>query len=641
MVSVDARQVKITDPFWSRYRELVRKVMIPYQWKVMNDRVPGAEKSHVIANFRIAAGLEDGGFYGFRFQDSDLAKWLEAVAHSLAWHPDPALEALADGAIELVGRAQGADGYLNTYFTIAVPELRWKNERDGHELYVSGHFIEAAVAYYRATGKRALLDIMMRNADHIDSVFGPEEGKKHGYPGHQVIEMALVQLHEATGEERYLRLAQYFIDERGKQPNFFDLEAEARGEAGDRGKFGSRVYEYTQSHLPVREQRVATGHAVRAVYMYAAMADLARISGDEGLASACRALWADLTRRQMFITGGIGQQEDWEGFSRDWDLPNDMTYNETCASVGLVFWAKRMSELELKGDYYDVAERALYNGALAGMSLDGKKYFYANLLESVPEVMVGRRDPDYAATTRRPWFACACCPPNLARLIASLSGYILSADDAGVAVQLYIGCEAELECGGARLGLRIEGSLPWSGGVRIALDAERPSRFALRLRIPGWCSGATARLGGAPLEGRLEDGYLVIDREWRRGDLVELELPMPIQRIRANPLVRADAGRVALTRGPLVYCFEEADNGAGLWNLTIPKDARLEAAEEPGLLGGVVTLSLEGRRRVGDWGDELYRSEEALTRGVRLRAVPYFVWDNRGENEMSVWLREE
>ncbi len=640
MVSVDAKQVRINDAFWSRYRELVRTVMIPYQWEVMNDRVQGAEKSHAIANFRIAAGLEAGEFYGFRFQDSDVAKWLEAVAGCLAWRPDSSLEALADEVIELVGKAQAPDGYLNTYFTIAAPDRRWKNERDGHELYVAGHFIEAAVAYYRSTGKRALLDIMRRNAEHIDGVFGPGEGKKHGYPGHQVIEMALVRLHEATGEERWLRLAKYFLDERGGTPSFFELEAAERGEPGDKGKFGEGMLEYLQSHLPVREQEMATGHAVRAVYMYAAMAEVAARTADEGLARACRRLWTDLTRRQMFVTGGIGQQEYWEGFSFDYDLPNDMTYNETCASIGLVFWAKAMSRLECRGDYYDVAERALYNAVLGGMSLDGKKYFYANLLESVPSLIAERRDLDYAAPTRRAWFACACCPPNIARLIASLGAYVLSAGAEGIAVHLYIGCEAELEAGGTKVALRIEGDYPWSGSLRIGLSAERKARFPLRLRIPGWCEGATAKVGGSPVAAAAVDGYLSIDREWGQAELVELELPMPVRRLRANPAVRADAGKTALARGPLVYCFEEVDNGKHLWNLLVPRTARLQASRRPDLLGGVVAIEGEALRRTEDWGEELYRDDESSRVPMAFRAVPYFAWDNRGENEMSVWMEE-
>jgi len=645
MKPVEAGSVKVTDAFWRKYQELVRKVIVPYQWEVMNDRVPGVAKSHAIANLRIAAGLEEGEFYGYRFQDSDVAKWLEAVAWCLATERDPELERLADGVIEILGKAQQPDGYLNSHFTVKFPELKWKNERESHELYVAGHLMEAAVAYYRATGKREFLDIMRRNADHIDSVFGPEEGKKHGYPGHQVTEMALAKLYEATGEERYLRLAKYFLDQRGAKPHYFELEAAERGEPGDLGPFKERMYKYNLSHAPVREQKVATGHAVRAVYMYAGMADVAALAGDPSLAEACRVLWEDVTRRQMFVTAGLGQQESWEGFSYDYDLPNAQTYNETCASIGLVFWAQRMSRLEMKGDYYDVIERALYNGILSGLSLDGTRYFYVNLLESVPRAIRERHDADYAAATRQGWFPCACCPPNIARLVASLGGYVYSADESGAAVHLYVGSETELVLGGAATRLRVEAGFPWKEEARVSVDPERPARFALSLRVPDWCRGFQAAIGGKPAEGALADGYLKIEREWRPGDVLELRLPMPVRRVRANPLVRDDAGKVALMRGPVVYCLEEADNGGLLSDIRLPRGAKLEASLEPGLLGGVVTLAGEALRSSGDWGGDLYRDEDEArpepARKVRIKAVPYYAWDNRGENEMRVWINEE
>lgn len=640
MIPVGMENVRVEDAFWTRYMDLVRDVMIPYQWEVMNDRVPGVEKSHAIANFRIAAGREEGEFYGYRFQDSDVYKWLEAVAYSLARTPDPALEALADGVIELVGAAQQPDGYLNTHFTIKAPEKRWKNERDSHELYVAGHLFEAAAAYYRATSKRGLLEIAMRNADHIASIFGPEEGKRRGYPGHQVTEMALVSLFEASGEPRYLDLARFFIDERGASPNYFDLEAAGRGEEGDRGRFGSRMYEYTQSHLPVREQRVAVGHAVRAMYMYSAMADLAAIDGDEGLASACRSLWEDVTRRQMYITGGLGQEEFWEGFSRDYDLPNDMTYNETCASVGLVFWARRMARLELRGDYYDVAERALYNGVLSGMSLDGKKYFYVNLLESDPREIAARRDTDYAAPTRQGWFACACCPPNLARLLSSLGGYQYSRDERGIALHLYLAGRAEIETAGTRVALTVEGDYARDGMIRVRVEPEAEARFTLYARVPGWCESLEASICGEAC-GEPRDGYLAIDRSWRPGDLLELSFGMAVRRMAAHPSVRADAGKVAIVRGPLVYCLEERDNGPELWGISLAREPGFEARFEPELLGGVVAVYGAGSRPAGDWEGRLYAEPSAASAPLRLKAIPYYAWDNRGQNGMAVWIRQD
>ncbi len=639
MIPVGMENARVEDAFWTRYMDVVRDVMIPYQWEVMNDRVEGVEKSHAIANFRIAAGREEGEFYGYRFQDSDAYKWLEAVAYSLMRTPDPALESLADSLIELVGAAQGPDGYLNTFFTIKDADKRWRNERDSHELYVAGHLYEAAAAYFRATGKSAILDIARRNADHVSSIYGREEGKRRGYPGHQVTEMALVSLYEATGETRFLDLARFFVDERGAEPKYFEVEAAARGQEGDKGRFGDRASEYLQAHLPAREQRVAVGHAVRAVYMYSAMADLAAIDGDEGLAAACRALWEDVTRRQMFITGGIGQEEFWEGFSRDYDLPNDMTYNETCASVGLVFWARRMAALELKGDYYDVAEKALYNGVLSGMSLDGKRYFYVNLLESDPKEIAARRDTDYAAPTRQGWFACACCPPNLARLIASLGSYQFSRDDGSIAIHLYSSGEAAIETAGTRVAIAVEGEYPWNESIRVRVDPEAGATFALRARVPGWCESFEASVAGESFR-ELRDGYLIIDRAWARGDVVELLLRMPVRRMRAHPSVRADAGKVALTRGPVVYCLEEKDNGPELWDIALARESAFEARFEPELLGGVVAIYCDGTRSTGDWEGRLYAEESQERRPVRLKAVPYFAWDNRGLNAMEVWINQ-
>ena len=681
MNPMDVGSVKVTDAFWTRYIELVRSTIVPHQWEVMNDRVPGVAKSHAIANFRIAAGREKGEFYGKRFQDSDVAKWLEAVAYCLATKRDPRLEALADDLIETIGEAQWPDGYLNTYFTLAKKGERWTNERESHELYIAGHLIEAAVAYFRATGKRRFLDIMRKNADHIDSIFGPDEGKLHGYPGHQVIEMALVKLFEATGEKRYLALARYFLDARGGKPHFFELEAAARGQPGDLGPFGPKMYEYNQSHLPVREQKVATGHAVRAVYMYSAMADVAALTGDAGLAEACRTLWKDVTRRQMFVTGGIGQREWWEGFSRGYDLPNDTTYNETCASIGLMFWAARMNRLEPKGDYFDVAERALYNGILSGLALDGKSYFYTNLLEVVPEDIAAQLDAEYSSSTRRGWFPCACCPPNLARLISSLGSYIYSAGEDELAVHLYIASSTTVAMRGSPVLVELSGDYLRDGRMTIRVSPERPTRFVLSARVPGWCLGARARVisgdgeyataaeaaaeagadgaagarGAAPAPDTI-DGYLRIDREWMAGDRVEFDFPMPVRRVQANPLVREDAGKVALTRGPQVYCLEEADNGPLLSDIFIAREPAFETRFEPNLLGGVVSIEGKGFRSAGPcadasadlgadaiagaWKDELYREVDFSSKPVKIKAIPYYAWANRGENEMRVWINQ-
>ncbi len=374
--AIPLQQVKLDDPFWSRYIVLIRDVVIPYQYEALHDRIAGVEPSHSVANFRIAAGLEEGEFHGFVFQDSDVAKWLEAAAYSLTIAYDRKLDEQVDAMIDLVAAAQQPDGYLNTYFTIKEPDKRWTNLTDCHELYCAGHMIEAAVAHFRATGKRKLLGVACRFADYIDTVFGPEDGQIHGYDGHQEIELALIKLYEVTKEQRYLRLSQYFLDERGREPAFFVMEWERRGKSSFYASPSRRPdIAYHQSHLPVREQRVGVGHSVRAVYMYTAMADMAARTQDEALLEACRHLWNNTVHKQMYITGGIGSTHHGEAFTTDYDLPNDTVYAETCASIGLIFFAQRMLQLSPRSEYADVMERALYNNVLGSMAQDGQHFF--------------------------------------------------------------------------------------------------------------------------------------------------------------------------------------------------------------------------------------------------------------------------
>lgn len=639
---VALKKVKVKDDFWGKYIKLVREEVIPYQWEVLNDRVPGVEPSHAIENFRIAAGLSQGEFYGYVFQDSDVAKWLEAVAYSLTNHADEKLEALADEVIELIGKAQQPDGYLNTYFTIKAPEKRWTNERDMHELYCAGHMMEAAVAYYEATGKRRLLEIMCAFADHIDTVFGTEEGKKRGYSGHQEVEMALVKLYKATGNEKYLKLSKYFLDERGQQPFYFDIEAKARGEEGKKGHFGDYSDEYRQSHLPVREQTAAVGHAVRAVYMYAAMADVAVEAEDPSLADACRTLWENVTRRQMYVTGGIGSQGYGEDFTFDYDLPNDTCYNETCASVGLIFWAHRMLKLEMDGDYADVMERALYNGAIVGMSLDGKKYFYVNPLEVWPALCEKRHDHE-CATTRQGWFGCACCPPNLARLLSSLGEYIYSVDGDTVFTHLYIGNQSEIQIGGQTVEISQETNYPWQGNVKIRVNPQQEAEFTVAVRIPGWCRNASVRVNGEKVDisGINHKGYVRLTRVWGKESRIELDLDMEIQRIQANPRLREDAGKVAIQRGPLVYCLEEIDNSPNLQNIILDENPGFTSEHMDGLLGGVTVIRGKALRNdESQWNGQLYRELHFEKVSGNITAVPYYAWNNRDEGEMTVWIRQ-
>ncbi|WP_274365422.1 glycoside hydrolase family 127 protein [Paenibacillus thermotolerans] len=645
--AIPLSQVRITDSFWSSYMELVRTTVIPYQYEALHDRIPDTAPSYAIRNFRIAAGLEDGTFGGMVFQDSDVAKWLEAVGYSLASYPDANLERLADEIIDLICQAQAEDGYINTYYTIKEPGSRWTNLHECHELYCAGHMIEAAVAYYQGTGKRKLLDAMCRFADHIDTVFGPEEGKIRGYDGHQEIELALVKLYQATGNETYLRLSQYFIDERGKSPSFFVEEWEKRGRTSHwtGGKGGRPHLEYNQAHVPVREQQVAVGHAVRAVYMYTAMADLARLSQDQGLLDACRRLWANIASKQMYITGGIGSTHHGEAFTFDYDLPNDTVYAETCASIGLVFFAQRMLQIEAKSEYADVMERALYNLIIGSMQQDGKHYFYVNPLEVWPEASAKNPGKHHVKAQRQGWFGCACCPPNLARLLTSLGQYVYTADEDTIYAHLYIGSELSVRLGGDSVLVRQHSELPWQGNVTLQISLSGAKRFTLALRVPDWCAkGASLVINGEafPLDGRLKDGYVRIERIWSDSDTVEWTLPMKPVWMRANPEIRANAGRAAIQRGPLVYCLEEADHGKPLAALSVSMSSELIERHIPDLFGGIVAIETEGWKDAADgWADQAYRPAESVSsrEQVRIRAVPYYLWGNRGAGEMSVWVR--
>lgn len=642
-IGLDA--AKLLDGFWLERAKTVRRKIIAYQWEAINDRIPGIAKSHAVQNFRIAAGEAEGRFYGRPFQDSDVYKWLEAVAYALNGEREPELEALADGVIDLIAKAQQPDGYLHTYYIIEALDRRWTNVRDDHELYVAGHLIEAATAYAHATGKTKFLDVARKLADHIDTVFGDGEGKLRGYPGHAEIELALVKLYRCTGEKRYLRLCKYFVDERGQSPNFFDKEAQARGDKEPYGPWmGLYTNEYNQSHQPVREQDVAVGHAVRAVYLYCAMADLAKELSDDDLLETCRRLWRNVTSKQMYVTGAIGSSAHGEAFTFDYDLPNDAAYNETCASIGLVMWAHRMLHAELDGKYADTIEQALYNGILSGMSLEGTKYFYVNPLEVWPQACDCRHDRRHVKSTRQEWFGSACCPPNIARLFASLSQYVYSRSDSTFYAHLYVNSSADVEFQNRRVTVTQRSDYPWNGTIRIGVEAEDPNEFDLAVRIPGWCKQYQLKVNGQDAEQvEVIRGYAHIRREWRGGDEVELVLDMPVDRIRANPRLRAAAGKVALRRGPVVFCLEEADNGPVLPDITLPKNESLEAEFVRDELGGVVVIHGVGRRTVDAGGDgvALYIDRALERESFPLRAVPYYTWNNRGRGEMQVWIREE
>lgn len=634
----------VQDEFWGRYIRLVQDTVIPYQYEALHDRVPGAEPSHAIANFEIAAGRREGGFRGWVFQDSDVAKWLEAVGYSLSIKRDPELERQADEMIDLVGEAQFEDGYLNTYFTLKEPGKRWTNLMDCHELYCAGHFIEAAVAYYEATGKDKLLNIVRRLVDHIETVFGPEEGKLKGYDGHQEIELALVKLYRLTGEEKYLRLSSFFIDQRGQEPNFLKQEWEQRGRVTHWTGTATNSIDlgYNQAHIPVREQSVALGHSVRAVYMYTAMADLARLTGDDTLREACERLWNNMTDKQMYITGGIGSTHHGEAFTFDYDLPNDTVYAETCASIGLIFFAKRMLELTPDARYADVMERALYNNVLGSMAQDGKHYFYVNPLEVWPQACSCNPGKHHVKSERQGWFGCACCPPNVARLLTSLNQYIYTVHGDTLYTNLYIGSELKTTLGGMEVALSQQSRFPWDGTISLKVNPAQAGEFGIALRIPSWSSDFTVRVNGeaADVES-LQQGYAVIRRGWQAGDILELTLPMEAHRIFAHPNLRTDAGLTAIQRGPLVYCLEAADNGEPLSSISLSKTGEFTEAFDDELLGGAVVVRAEGSRVAEQtWNGGLYSRTRAARQPVTVTAVPYYLWGNRGSGEMRVWIPE-
>jgi DUF1680 family protein len=634
--AVPFTHVTINDDFWAPRLETNRSATLPIEYEQC--RVTGRLEAFKL-NWQ--PGQEPVPHI---FWDSDVAKWIEAASYSLSTHPDARLAALLDEVAGLVAGAQQPDGYLNTHYTVVEPGKRWTNLRDRHELYCAGHLIEACVAHYQATGQRTLLEVACRYADHIGTVFGTGPGQKRGYCGHEEIELALVKLYRSTGEHRYLELSQYFVNERGRQPHYYDQEARDRGE--DPAAYWAKTYAYVQAHQPVREQEHVTGHAVRAMYLYSAMADLAGETGDASLLSACERLWQHLVTRNLYLTGGIGPSSHNEGFTGDFDLPNLSAYAETCAAVGLVFWSHRLLQLTGQSSYADVMERVLYNGALSGVSLDGERFFYVNPLAS-------RGDHH-----RQAWYDCACCPPNIARLLASLGQYVYSLGADEVAVNLYVQGQARLEVAGQPLTLKQTTRYPWDGQIEIELAPRAPVTFALKLRLPAWCRAARLSVNGEAMDSRwgsgvqshrdasqlsapTDRGYIVVRRQWQAGDRVNLELEMPVERVYAHPQVGQDVGAVALQRGPLVYCFEQVDQSAPVPQLRLPAGAALASHFEPDLLGGVVVVTGEALAvDEADWDGQLYRAQAPDLRPATLKAIPYYAWDNREPGAMQVWLPE-
>ncbi len=635
--SLTLSDIQIDDVYWNRYTNLIADVVIPYQWEILNDRVPDAAPSYCLQNFRIAAGESQGTRKGTVFLDSDAAKWLEAVAYSLMMRPDPKLEQTADEVIALIGRAQCEDGYLNTYYTLVEPEGRWSNLTEGHELYCAGHFIEAAVAYYEATGKKALMDILCRFSDLICSVFGPGEKQIHGYPGHPEVELALVKLYHATGKQAYLDTAKYFIDTRGGSPNYFLEEMKQPGYHLLFPEFKTYEPIYSQSHIPVRSQETAEGHAVRAVYLYSAMADIARLYHDDQLLGQCKILWNNMVSKRMYITGSIGSSGFWERFTTDYDLPNDTNYSETCASIGLAQFGLRMSRITRDASYIDTVERALYNNIRGGISMKGNRYFYVNPLEVWPDSCMGNTSRGHVKPVRQKWFDVACCPTNIARTFTSLGQYMYSAGEDELYVNLFVQNKAKVHLGKEEVNLSLRTDYPRSGNIILDIEAENIP-FSLFVRVPSFAKDFQISINGSPAAGEIQNGYMKIRRSWNK-DKVEISFTIKPQIAHANPLVRANCGKIAVLRGPEVYCFEETDNGNDLAALFLNPSSELKEEWKGDLLGGTILIRCKGKKLVSPGLAESFSFDNPpAARDMELTALPYGSWGNRTPGEMLVWV---
>lgn len=632
--SVPINHVTLTDSFWSPRLKINLAITIPSQFHQ-------CEETGRLDNFRRVSGKVDKPYEGIYFNDSDIYKWLEAASWTLATDPDNAeLQRMVDTAITEIEAAQQADGYLNTYFSLERAGERWTNLRDMHELYCAGHFFQAAVAHYRATGENRLLDCAERLADYICAYFGPaEQGKHPGAPGHEEIEMALVELYRVTGERRYLEQAQYFVDARGSHPSALVKQNDPQETGGT----------YHQDHVPFRALSEVIGHAVRMIYLDCGATDLCAETGDKALRDALNRQWANMTERRMYVTGGLGARHEGEAFGADYELPSDRAYAETCAAIANVMWNFRLLQLNGEAKYADLMELALYNGVLSGLSLDGTEYFYVNPLA------------DDGTHRRQPWFGCACCPPNIARLLASLPGYFYSAGpwrgEVWAYIHMYASGSATLsspEWRGHVLSLTQETNYPWDGIIKITITDAPAVNARILLRVPSWVeSGATIQVNDEqPKPYVREDGdngdfvphqYGQVCRQWKAGDIIHLSLPMPVRTLAANPRVADTRNCVALMRGPLVYCIESADNPEiDVRDVIVRSDAVFSAQAQPNLLGGLTTLHFDGLVSDTSQWTSLYQPADSVpeppSKSARITAIPYYAWANREAGPMRVWI---
>ncbi|MBN1507601.1 MAG: glycoside hydrolase family 127 protein [Sedimentisphaerales bacterium] len=618
---VGFNRVNVRDGFWSPRLQINRTVTIPYCFQ-------RCEETGRIRNFEKAAGLREGKHEGIYFNDSDVYKVMEGAAYSLQVHPDTMMRLYLDKLIEIMAKAQWEDGYLYTFYSVPQrqPGKRWTNEKDMHEQYCMGHMLEGAVAHYQVTGDKAFLEIATKCADYICQVFGP--GKRTDPPGHQEIEIGLCRLYRVTGDGKYLDMAQFLLDQRGRAGN--------RGPDGNSGLYG----EYAQDHIPVVEQTEATGHSVRAAYMYTGMADVAALTGSMEYIKAIESIWHDVVGTKLYVTGGIGASGGNEGFSGKYELPNLTAYCETCASFANIFWNHRMFLMQGDAKYIDVLERTLYNAALSGIGMKGDRFFYPNRLESNGD-------------ERSPWFDCACCPSNVARFVPSVPGYAYACKDNEVYVNLFLSGDATIQTAGNRIKLIQQTEYPWKGDMTIMVEPEKSATFAVHVRIPGWarnepvpsdlykCTGTVSdepvlKVNGERVTLSLEKGFARIERQWEQGDRIDLNLPLPVRRIVARPEVKADQGKVALQRGPLVFCLEGPDNDGKVLNMVIADDVKLASEHRGDLLNGVTVIT--GRARIA----KRALDGTVAVAGTRdFTAIPYYAWAHRGRSEMTVWPARE
>ncbi|WEA01457.1 glycoside hydrolase family 127 protein [Mucilaginibacter sp. SJ] len=626
---VSFTNVKLNDQFWTSRIETNRTVTIPASFA-------RCENTGRVKNFEMAAARSGKFCTKFPFDDTDIYKTIEGASYSMAVHPDAKLDAYVDSLITIVGKAQEPDGYLYTARTIdplhphawSGPE-RWVKENElSHELYNSGHMFEAAAAHYLATNKRNFLDIALKNADLLVKTFGP--GKRHVAPGHEIVEMGLVRLYRITGKKEYLDLAKFFIDERGHRA--YDKTST------DEWKNGM----YWQDNEPVIAQEDAEGHAVRAMYLYSGMADVAALTGDKEYITAIDKIWNNMVGKKIYVQGGIGAVPGGERFGADYELPNTTAYNETCAAIGDVFWNQRMFLLHGESKYIDVMEKVLYNGLISGVGLDGKTFFYTNAMQVTNGVTHHELEPE-----RSGWFECSCCPTNMARFLPSLSGYMYAQKNNSVFVNLFIAGAANMEVGNKKISIVQSNNYPWNGALSFAVTPEAPTNFAMHIRIPGWARAEaipfdlytfqnksaakiSLKLNGKAVAYKVENGYAVINRQWKKGDNIQLNLPMEVKKVIANKALVDDKGKTALQRGPIIYCAEWKDNGGTVSHLAIPANATFKPVAEPNLLNGVTVLK----------GEILSKTKGEAAKKVELTAIPYYSWANRGKGEMTVWFPE-